>query len=96
MQYSCVTIDSIQAKENVIPLIFKELTGSIPTVSKQRLAFVGFEADKGTKFKINGLPNEVPSCGYFITPYTGQNDHMDIRSLSFDTTQSSLKIWFIY
>lgn len=67
-QYGCVSITA-NANENVVPLIFKELTGNVPTIDKRYLKFVGFEAPQGTEFFINGVPNKVPSNEICITPY---------------------------
>lgn len=93
-QYACATITAA-ANENIIPLLFKELTGNIPTTSKCKVQFIGFEAAEGTKIKINGVPNLVPSTGKFITPYDGAN-HLIISSLTFDTGCPGLNIWFLY
>ena len=94
MQYGCVNVTA-DANENVVPLIFKELTGNIPVNTKCKLQFVGFETAAATKIKINGTPNRVPSNGRFYTPYDGVN-HMIIQSLSFDEGCSALNIWFMY
>lgn len=93
-QYCCVAITA-NANENIVPLVFKELTGHIPTGNKLYLQFVGFEAPEGTKIKVNGVPNKVPSCGKFITPYNGVN-HLTINSLSFDSGCSNLNVWCLY
>ena len=92
-QYGCVTITASE-NENIIPLIFKELTGNIPVSNKCRVQFIGFEAEKGTKIKLNNVPNQVPTTGKFITPYDGDS-HMIITSLSFDSGCSDQNIYFI-
>ena len=93
-QYGCVAITA-GADENIVPLIFKEMTGNIPVATKCKLQFVGFEAKEGTKIKINGVPNQVPSTGNFITPYDSVN-HMIINSLTFNEGCSELNVWFLY
>lgn len=93
-QYGCAQITA-KANENVIPLLFKELTGNIPVNTKCKVKFIGFELAGGTGLKINGIPNQVPSVGIFITPYDGIN-YMTIQTLTFDEGCSDLNIWFIY
>ena len=93
-QYGCVAVTAT-ADENVVPLVFKAMSGNVPTGTKCKLQFVGFEADEGTAIKLNGMPNKVPSVGYFITPYDSVN-HMTINQLSFDEGCSDLNIWFIF
>lgn len=92
--YCCVEIEA-KANENIIPKLFEKLTGNIPAKNKQRIFFLGFEAAEGTQLKINGMPNRVPSNGYFITPYNGER-FISIQSVSFDKEQTKIKIWFIY
>lgn len=93
-QYGCVSITA-QADENIIPLIFKKMTGNIPVASKCKLQFIGFEAAAGTKVKVNKIPNQVPSTEKFITPYDSGN-HLIINSFSFDEGCNNLNIWFLY
>lgn len=94
IQYGCVAVTA-GPNEDVVPLIFKELTGNIPKGGMGTLQFVGFEAPSDTSFKLNKIPNRVPSNEYFITPFDGTN-HMRISSLSFDEGCSGIKIWFAY
>ena len=91
--YGCFTITA-DADENIVPLIFKEY-GVEPAPSLQKIKFIGFESDEGTKIKINNVPNEVPSNGKFITPYEDGNNCMKITSFSFDEGCDDLKIWVI-
>lgn len=93
-QYACVSVTA-GADENVVPLVFEEFSGHTPIASKCKLQFVGFEAESGTAIRLNGMPNKVPSTGYFITPYDSVN-HMTITQLSFDEGCSDLNIWFIF
>lgn len=93
-QYACVQV-SAAANENVIPLLFKELTGNVPVGTKCKVKFIGFESTGGTTLKINGAPNQVPSTGKFITPYDGVN-YLTIQTLTFDEGCSDLNIWFLY
>lgn len=92
--YNCVKITA-EADENIVPLIFEKLTGNIPKGSKCMLKFVGFEDDVDTEFKINNAPNVVPSSGYFITPYDG-NNYLPVTQLSFNAKKENFKIWFIF
>lgn len=94
--YRTITL-SAGANENLVPRIY-ELLAEDGNYTTQRfsLDFVGFEADAGTSFKINGNPLKVPSTGKFITPYSGENNHIIIRSLSFDSAISNMDFWVIF
>lgn len=93
-QYACVKL-SASADENIVPLLFKELTGTVPPGQQCKLQFIAFEGEAGTELTINGVPNIVPSTGQFLTPYDGAN-HMMIHSVTFKEAISDLNIWFIY
>ena len=91
--YGCVTVNAL-ANEDVVGKIYEQLheqTGYYNT--RFVLKFVGFEADQGVSFKINNVPNQVPSTKYFITPYGG-NYYMPIYSLTFDSDFSG-NIYYI-
>lgn len=92
--YGCFTITA-DADENIVPLIFKQFSGNVPQQQYCKLKFVGFETTAGTKIKLNGVPNQVPSNGKFITPFEGGSADMVITSLSFDSGCSGLNIWAI-
>ena len=76
----------VPAGENAVELIFKHLKeqGQIK-VNKLVLDFVGFEGEAGTNFTLNkqGDKIAIPSNGYFISPYTG-NEYCKITSLVFE------------
>ena len=93
-QYACVKL-SAGADENIVPLLFKELTGTVPPGQQCKLQFIAFEGEADTELTINGVPNIVPSTGQFLTPYDGAN-HMMIHSVTFKEAISNLNIWFIY
>lgn len=82
--YGCVEV-AVAAGEDAVKKIYEQLhrqTGYYNT--RFVLKFIGFEADQGVSFKINNVPNQVPSTKYFITPYGG-NYYMPIYSLIFDS-----------
>lgn len=93
-QYACVEITA-QADENIVPLLFKELTGTVPPGQQCKIQFIAFEESAGEELTINGVPNIVPSTGQFITPYDGAN-HMMIHSVTFKNGLDGKKIWFIF
>ena len=96
MSYRCVDVKSIKKEDNVIDKIYEIIHKEDGyTNTRFQPHFIGFEASKGTGFKLNGIKNEVPSCGYFITPFDGRN-FMTINSLYFDEGRDALKIWCIY
>lgn len=45
--YGCFTITA-KKDENIVPLIFKEFTGNVPTGAYNKLKFIGFEGPVGT------------------------------------------------
>lgn len=95
MSYRCVEV-SAKPEDNVIDKIYEVIHKEDGyTNTRFQPHFVGFETDEGTSFKLNELKNQVPSCGYFITPYDGEN-FMIINSLYFDKAIDNLKIWCIY
>lgn len=95
MNYRCVEIDA-KPEDNAIEKIYEKIHEEDGyTNTRFQPHFIGFEADQGKSFKLNGIKNQVPSCGYFITPYDGEK-FMTINSLYFDEEVSSFKIWCIY
>lgn len=93
--YACYKITAA-ANENVIPKIFEAYSGNVPRPEYCKVKFIGFEADEGTRIKINNLPNIVPSTERFITPFEDEHNHMEITQLSFDEGCSALNIWVIF
>lgn len=93
--YRTVSITA-NADENVVPIILAELKAEGYATPRFTLDFVGFEGDEGESFKVNGNPLKVPSTGYFITPYCGDDNYIAIHSLTFDEAVSDKNIWIIY
>lgn len=93
--YRTITITA-DSNENIMPLIYEELKANGYKTSDFVLKFIGFEADAGTAFKINGNPLKVPLNGKFYTPYGGEDNTMLIRKVSFDEGCSGLDLWIIY
>ena len=93
--YRTVTI-SAGANENIVPLIYAQLKEEGYTTPVFTLDFIGFEAAEGTSFKINDNPLKVPSSERFITPYGGEKDKINIRSVTFDNAISDMDFWIIY
>lgn len=95
MSYRCVEV-KIEKDVNIIDEIYKIIHKEDKYFNTRfQPHFIGFEAEEGTTFKINGMENRVPSCGYFITPYDGVN-YITINSLYFNEGMDKLKIWVIY
>lgn len=95
MAYRCVTVSATN-EENILDKIYKilrEEDGYFNT--RFQLRFIGFEVAAGTTFKLNGIPNKVPSTGKFVTPYDGEH-YMIISSLYFDRGCSNQDFWIIY
>ena len=94
MAYRCVTVNA-EAGENVLDKIYKILNEEDGYFNTRfSVDFIGFEAAAGTTFKLNKIPNKVPSNGYFITPYDGSH-YMAINSLTFDNN-CNLDFYIIY
>ena len=95
MAYRCVTV-SASANEDILKKIYQVLNQEDGYFNTQfSLDFIGFQAEVGTAFKINKVPNKVPKNGYFITPYDGKS-YMVITSLSFDEGCTDQDFWIIY
>lgn len=93
--YRTITLTA-GANVDLVPLIYKELQKEGYTTPRFTLDFVGFEADEGTSFKINGNPLKVPSSGVFYSPFRTTSDFLKIHSLTFDNGISNLNLWIIY
>lgn len=95
MAYRCVTV-SAEPNEEILKKIYKILNQEDGYFNTRfQLRFIGFEAERGTEFKINKVKNKVPSTGYFITPYDGAG-YMVINSLTFDDGCSNQSFYIIY
>lgn len=83
MDYRMYTAN-VGANEEVVSLIKESLKQTDNITSVTPFRFIGFEGDTGTQFYLNGSTNpmEIPSCGYFITPFDGERC-MPIYSLKF-------------
>lgn len=92
--YRTITL-SAGANENIVPLIYKVLQKEGYQTPRFTLDFIGFEADAGTSFKINGNPLKVPSNERFITPY-GENSFLSIHSVTFDQAFTGIDFYIIY
>lgn len=92
--YGCFSITA-KKDENIVPLVFKEFAGGVPTGAYNKLKFIGFEGPAGTTFKLNGTPNKIPTTGKFITPYEGDR-YLTINSLTFDDGCSDFNVWVIF
>lgn len=81
----------IDANTNVVSLI-KESLGKDGLTLGSSLRFIGFEAEPGTEFYLNGTKDsnkmEVPSTGKFITPFDGQRG-CNIYYLAFEESFDS-------
>lgn len=75
---------TVNANENVVPIIIQDAVNSDELRHSDRIYFVGFNGDPGTEFYLNNSnsPMEIPDSGYFITPYFGER-FMPVFSLSF-------------
>ena len=75
---------TVNANENVVPIIIQDAVQSDGLRHSDRIYFVGFNGDPGTEFYLNNSksPMEIPDSGYFITPYFGER-FMPVFSLSF-------------
>lgn len=93
--YRTVTISGA-ANENLVPKIYEQLKTEGYTTSRFVLDFVGFEADEGTSFKINGNPLKVPSTGTFYSPFNTSGDFLAISSLTFDEAVDDMDLYIIY
>ena len=93
--YRTITMTA-DADVDLIPLIYEVLKAEGYKTPTFYLDFVGFEADAGTTFKINGNPLKVPTCGAFFTPYGSDTNFLQINSLSFDEGCSGLDLWIMY
>ena len=94
--YRTVTVSG-NANENLIPKIREVLeTDNVFTKPDFDIDFIGFEAEAGTTFKINHNPLKVPSSGIFYSPYRNKDEHMTIRSLTFDSAVTNMSFWIIF
>lgn len=93
--YRTITITAA-ADENIVPKIYEILKAEGYTTPEFALDFVGFEADAGTTFKINGNPLKVPTSGAFFTPYSNGSNYLVVNSLTFDQGCQGLDLWIIY
>lgn len=84
------------ADDNIVDIIYKELEESGYHSPNFHLDWIGFEAKKGTEIKINGNSDYVPTCGYYITPYDGENEKMRIYKASFPAGCTDQIIKYIY
>ena len=66
--YRVFTIDAGPA-DNIVDKIYEQLQKEGYSNPDFKLHFVGFEAEKGTQFKLNQNNMVVPTNGYFISPY---------------------------
>lgn len=95
MAYRCVTVSATNT-DNILDKIYQILRQEDGYFNTRfQLKFIGFEAEAGTTFRINGVPNKVPSTGNFITPYDGEH-YMIISSLYFDNGCTSQDFYIIY
>lgn len=62
---------TVNANENVVPIIIQDAVNSDGLRRSDRIYFVGFNGNPGTEFYLNNSnsPMEIPDSGYFITPY---------------------------
>ena len=86
---------TVNANENVVPIIIQDAVNSDGLRRSDRIYFVGFNGDPGTEFYLNNSnsPMEIPDSGYFITPYFGER-FMPVFSLSF-AENFDKKIYYI-
>lgn len=93
--YRTITV-SAEAHQNIVPLILAQLKEEGYETRRFTLDFIGFEGAEGETFKVNENPLKVPSTGYFITPYCGGDNHINIHSFSFDEAITDRDIYVIY
>lgn len=87
----------IPANKNVVSLIKESLAKDGIKINAP-LRFIGFEAAPSTQFYLNGQTGsdlmEVPSGGYFITPFDGERG-ANIHYLSFKNNFNGLIYYII-
>ena len=92
--YRVFTIDAGPA-DNIVNKIYEQLQKEGYNNPDFKLHFVGFEAKKGTQFKLNQNNMVVPTNGYFISPYEGEY-YLNINELYMTNGCSQQNFYCIY
>lgn len=93
MNYQMETVTAAP-NEDIIPIIRKRLEDKGWRFPMFQLHFLGFQADAGIPFKVNGNHFVVPLNSYYITPYDGVR-YWNIKTFSFDYGCKDLDIYYI-
>lgn len=92
--YRCFTL-SCPANVNIVQEIEKILKQEGWKFENFALHFVGFQAEEGKTFLLNGKQMKIPKGGNFITPFDG-TQFLEIASLQFNTALYNQDFYCIY